>query len=241
MTFYNELSPYYDQMISFESRFENEKKIFEKVLQKFPAQSILDAGCGSGYHSILLSNIGAKVTGFDPSEEMIKLAVRNAKTYNCIIDFHKTDFLNFQKKIGKNFDAIYSLGNSFVHLITIEDIFQALKNFNNVLNPNGYVCIGIVNYDNILESGQTEISKKEKNGILFHRYYTLNEKTVTFHVKISGKKNHHFETELFPLTSEELTDLSIKAGFRSIKLFGNLKLEKYQQYESENIVALLKK
>ena len=57
MKFYDELSPYYDQMISFESRFENEKNIFEKVLQKFPAQSILDTGCGSGYHSILLSSL----------------------------------------------------------------------------------------------------------------------------------------------------------------------------------------
>ena len=241
MRFYDELSPYYDQMISFESRFENEKKIFEKVLQKFPAQSILDAGCGSGYHSILLSSLGSEVTGFDPSEEMIKLAGQNAKTYNCNIDFFKTDFLKFQKKISKKFDAIYSLGNSFVHLITVEDIFLALKNFNNVLNPNGYICIGIVNYDKVFETGQAEISKKEKNGIVFHRYYTLNKKTVTFHVKISGKKNHHFETELYPLTSQELAELSIKAGFRKIELFGNLKLDNYKQYESENIVAFLKK
>ena len=116
-----------------------------------------------------------------------------------------------------------------------------MKNFNNVLNPNGYVCVGIVNYDKVLEIGQTEISKKEKNGIVFHRYYTLNEKTVTFHVKISGKKNHHFETELYPLTSKEMFELAKKAGFKNIQLFGNLKLEDYVQYESENIVAVLKK
>jgi ubiquinone/menaquinone biosynthesis C-methylase UbiE len=241
MTFYDELSPYYDQMISFESRFENEKKIFENVLQEFPAKTILDAGCGSGYHSILLSGFGKKVSGFDPSRQMISLARQNAITYNCHIDFYETDFLNFDKFINLEFDAIYSLGNSFVHLLNKDEIFQALKKFNSVLNLNGYVCIGIVNYDKVLKTGQTEISKKEKNEIIFHRYYTLNEKTITFHVNISGKENHHFETELYPLTSIELIDLATKAGFKNIQLFGNLKLDEYKQYESENIVAFLEK
>ena len=241
MTFYDELSPYYDQMISFESRFENEIKIFKNVLKKYPAKTILDAGCGSSYHSILLSCLGAKVTGFDPSLQMIKLAGQNAKTYHCNIDFYETDFLNFDKSIKLKFDAIYSLGNSFVHLLNKDDIFQALKKFNSALTRNGYVCIGIVNYDKILKTGQTEISKKEKNEIIYHRYYTLNEKTITFHVNISGKENHHFETELYPLTSLELTDLATKEGFKNIQLFGNLKLEDYNQYKSENIVALLKK
>jgi len=241
MAFYDELSPYYDQMISFESRFENEKKIFENVLHKFPAKTILDAGCGSGYHSILLSCLGAKVTGFDPSPQMINLAGQNAKTYHCILDFYETNFLNFQQLIKLKFDAIYSLGNSFVHLLNKDDIFQALKKFNSALNTNGYVCIGIVNYDKVIKTGQTEISKKEKNGVVFHRFNTLNENTVTFHVNISGKENHHFETELYPLTSLELNDLATKAGFKNFRLYGNLKLDNYIEYKSENIVAFLKK
>jgi len=239
MTFYNELSPFYDRMISFESRFEKEKKIFENVLKKFPAKTILDGGCGSGYHSILLSRLGKELTGFDPSKKMIELARKNSKDYNCEIDYYKTDFLNFPNIISTNFDAVYSLGNSFVHLINLEDILQTLNNFYDILNSGGYVCIGIVNYDKVLETKNYEISKKEKNGYVFHRYNTQNKNTITFHVDISGKENHHYETELYPLTSGEIIKLSENAGFNKIKLFGNLKLDEYNSQKSENIVALL--
>jgi ubiquinone/menaquinone biosynthesis C-methylase UbiE len=241
MTFYDELSSFYDQMISFESRLENERKIFKTVMDRFPANTILDAGCGSGYHSILLSSFGKDVTGFDPSGKMIELAKNNIKRYKSDIDFYKTDFLGFPEIISKKFDALFSLGNSFVHLTTTEDILKALKKFYNILNPGGYVCIGIINYDRILKTGNMEISKKDKNGLVYHRYYTFNEKTVTFHVDISGKENHHFETELYPLTSQEFSELSFKVGFKNIQLYGNMKLDEYNQYESENIVAFFQK
>jgi len=241
MKFYDELSTWYDQMISFESRYENEREIFGAVLKKFPAKKIIDAGCGSGYHSIVLSSLGTKVTAFDPSDEMLKLAIDNAKKYKFNIDFINSDFLNFYKNTDQNFDALYTLGNSFVHLINLQDISGALKNFYNILNPGGYAFIGIINYDKILKTGQTEISKKDKNGIIFHRYYTLNKKSVTFNIKISGVENHHFKTELYPLTSEELTELSFDSGFKTVELYGNLKLDKYKQFESENIVAFLRK
>ena len=239
MTFYNELSPYYDQMISFESRFKNEKKIFESVLEKYPAKFILDGGCGSGYHSILLSSLGKVVSAFDPSEKMIELAKKNSMKYNCGIEFINTDFLNFPKTISNKYDAVYSLGNSFVHLTNLKDISQALINFKQILNPGGYVCFGIVNYDKILNSGNLEISKKDVNGFFYHRYNTLNKNTITFHVDISGKENHHFETELYPLTSSEIINLSREAGYNKMQLFGSLKLDEYESENSENIVAFL--
>lgn len=241
MTFYNKLSPFYDQMISFDSRFENERKIFKTVLGQYPAKTILDGGCGSGFHSILLASLGKEVSGFDPSEKMIELAKKNIKKYNCSMDLYKTDFLNFPDIISNTFDAIYSLGNSFVHLINLEDISKALNNLYQILNPGGYVCIGIVNYDKVLSTNNLEISKKEKDGIVFHRYYTLNKNTISFHIDISGKENRHFETELYPLTSQEISTLSKKAGFIKIKLFGNLKLDEYESQKSENIVAFLYK
>jgi len=179
------------------------------------------------------------ITGFDPSEKMIELARKNSKDYNCEIDYYKTDFLKFPNVISTNFDAVYSLGNSFVHLCNLDDILQTLNNFYCNLNSGGYVCIGIVNYDKVLETKNLEISKKEKNGYVFHRYNTLNRETITFHIDISGKENHHYETELYPLTSLNFASLSKRAGFKQVQLFGNLKLDEYISQKSENIVGFL--
>lgn len=242
MQFYDQLSPFYDQMVSFESRFANEQKIFKSMLKKYPAKTILDAGCGSGYHSILLASLGAQVAGFDPAKKMLLLAEKNIKKYNLPIKIFKADFLSFDKYIKKKYDAIYTLGNSFVHLLSLDEMYQALKLFKNSLNSGGYVCIGIINYDKILKTRQSLISKKEKDGTLYHRYYSFNDKTINFNIDIKTDENvSHFETELYPLTSKELTSLSTNAGFQNVQLFGNMKLEKYIHDDSDNIVAFLKK
>jgi len=237
--FYDGLSFYYDQMISFETRFANERKIFKTLIEKYPAENIIDAGCGSGYHSILLTSLGAKVTGFDPAEKMLELANRNAKKYNYSMNFFQADYLSYFNFINKKYDAIYTLGNSFVHLLSTEEILAALTYFKNTLNPDGYICIGIINYDKILKTRQSEISKKEKDGTVYHRYYTFNEKTINFNIKISEEEQRHFVTELYPLQSNELKELAGQAGFKKSQIFGNMKLEKYNQFQSENIVAFL--
>lgn len=239
MQFYDELSSFYDQMISFETRFNNEQKIYKKILERYPAENIIDAGCGSGYHSILLSSLGAKVTGFDPAKKMLELAEENARRYNFSIKFVQADYLSFPKFIKKEYDAIYTLGNSFVHLLSTKEILSALMNFKNTITPGGYVCIGIINYDKILKNRQSEISRKEKDGTEYHRYYTFNKNKIIFNIKISGNESHHFKTELYPLQSNELILLAKKAGFTKSQIIGNMILDKFDQFKSDNIVAFL--
>ena len=67
MQFYDELSVHYDQMISFETRVENEQKIYKNILELYPAKNIIDAGCGSGFHSIILSSLGTCITEVYPN------------------------------------------------------------------------------------------------------------------------------------------------------------------------------
>ena len=92
MTFYEDLSSFYDDMINFKERLETEKQIFEKILTSFPAKSVLDAGCGSGFHSVVLSSLGLSVTGMDNSAPMLELAKKNSKDYNQFPKFVKKRF-----------------------------------------------------------------------------------------------------------------------------------------------------
>jgi len=240
MPFYDQISSFYDEMISFKSRFENEKKVFESVLKKYPAKTILDAGCGSGYHSSILASLGSDVTGFDPAEKMLTLAEKNIQKYGVKAEFLQADYLSFPSHINHKFDAIYTLGNSFVHLTTLEEISEALYKFRSTLNIGGYVCLGILNFDKVLENNEMEVSKKEKNGKIFHRYYSLNDSTITFNIDITENDHlRHFETKLYPLQSNQLIKLAYEAGFKKTEIYGSMKLDRYSQLESENILAFL--
>ncbi|MEK6756297.1 MAG: hypothetical protein AABZ02_09115, partial [Bacteroidota bacterium] len=50
--FYDALAPDYDTMTGFEKRFVQERPFFRVLIERFGIKSALDAGCGSGFHSM---------------------------------------------------------------------------------------------------------------------------------------------------------------------------------------------
>ena len=175
MNFYKRLAPHYDEMISFKPRLENERYIYKNIFKKFPAKKVLDAGCGSGFLSILLSQIGLSVIGCDNSQDMLIVARKNATFYNVKPEFIFSDFLSLATDIDGPFDAIFCVGNSFVHLLTVEHQLKALDNFNRLLTANGYLCLQILNYYRILAQRPEIFSVKKLNNKTIIRGYRYNE------------------------------------------------------------------
>ena len=225
-------------MINFSDRLESEKVIFENILKSYPAQTALDVGCGSGFHTILLSQLGLTVTGLDNSSSMLKLAEINSKKYEVNSSFRQGDFLILDSYLQDSFDAVFCLGNSFVHLLTAEDQIKSLLNFRQYLKKGGYLCLQIVNYDKILKNKQNILAVRTINNQKITRLYTFKEKTIQFTVKIEAKNDcKEISTELYPMTSNEINSLLQNTGFREIQFYGDLKCNPYKQYESENICA----
>ncbi len=236
MNFYRYLSPFYDQMINFGQRLDSEKPVFKNILKRYPAARALDAGCGSGFHSILLAQLGLEVTGIDQSPDMLGLARKNAQKYGVPVQFSQTGFLSFRPAISDNYDAVYCLGNSFVHLLTTKDQHKALRNFQNYLNQGGYLCMEIVNYDKILKEKRKVLAVRDIGEQRITRSYRFNEKTITFTVTIDSKEGKKkFDTELYPLKYREAVSMINDVGFVKIEVFGNLKLDSYDPWESENL------
>jgi SAM-dependent methyltransferase len=236
LNFYHDLSPLYDEMINFSNRLETEKSIFENILNNYPAVTALDAGCGSGFHTILLSQLNLTVTGIDNSPSMLDLAVKNSRKYAVNPSFKQGDFLSLTTHIKDSYDAVYCLGNSFVHLLREEDQIKSLLNFRHLLKKTGYLCLQIVNYDKILKNKQKVLAVRKVNNQTITRLYTFKQNTVIFTVKVESEKEcREISTELYPMQSIELQFYLRKAGFKEIHLYGDLKLNPYKQFESENI------
>ncbi len=82
-----------------------------QICQEIGAKSLLDVGCGPGYHdAILAKGLNIKVTGVDVADNMIKIATEASKEAGVQDDcsFEVADFMKFQS--DKKFDAVLSLG-----------------------------------------------------------------------------------------------------------------------------------
>ena len=106
--------------------------IIKKNLRQNPGAKVLDVGCGTGVLSIILANLGYKVTGIDISNKMLDRAIDKNKRLGLDILFSNGD-AEAPPFEGTHFDAIFSR-----HLIwTLTDPEKAVANFVRLLKPGG--------------------------------------------------------------------------------------------------------
>lgn len=98
---------------------------------KCKGKKILDYGCGKGFYSSLLSNLGGEVTGIDLSKESLKIAKQ--RTNNCQFLLMDCEDLKFDKQ----FDIIFDRGT-----FSSIDFKKALPELSKVLKKDGFI-IGI--------------------------------------------------------------------------------------------------
>ncbi|KAM3108690.1 class I SAM-dependent methyltransferase [Phormidesmis sp. 146-33] len=98
---------------------------------------ILDAGCGSGYKSLILAeaNPGAKIVGIDLSEESVDLAHKRLQFYGFDdAAFHALSIYDLPQ-LGLKFDYI----NCDEVLYLLPDMKAGLEVMRSVLKPNGMI------------------------------------------------------------------------------------------------------
>lgn len=93
---------------------------------------VLDIGCGPGFFSILLAQMGYEVTAVDYTENMLAEAERNARTYGVQIDFQRMDAQRLSFPDG-SFDFVISRNV----LWNLEDPVQAYREWLRVLKEGG--------------------------------------------------------------------------------------------------------
>jgi SAM-dependent methyltransferase len=112
------------------------KGLIDKHLPE--AKSILDLGCGTGSHDLLLNRMGYRVTGVDMSQEM--LAVANAKLaaldpQPSSLDFHQGDIRTV--RLERTFDVVVSLFHVISYQPGNEDLAAAFATARAHLKPGG--------------------------------------------------------------------------------------------------------
>ena len=138
MNVFQSYANYYD-LIYQDKDYQAECDFLESIFSKYfskPVRTILDLGCGTGKHDLILQKEGYKITGVDNSKEMLKIAKANLK--NADINYIEGDIRNIN--LNKKFDVIISLFHVFSYLTSNEDLDSAFSTVQKHLKENG-ICI----------------------------------------------------------------------------------------------------
>lgn len=125
MNAFKKYSNYYDVLYK-DKDYIAEVDFITSLIRQFAdgdVKTILDLGCGTGGHALLLAEKGYEVTGIDRSESMLAIANNKKKTDN-LVEFFQKDICNFNLK--KEFDVIISMFAVMGYQIRNEDFQKAL-------------------------------------------------------------------------------------------------------------------
>lgn len=124
---FGEYSTYYDLLYE-DKDYNKECGYLEYLWDQYsdiPVKSILDLGCGTGGHSILLAQRGYDVVGIDRSEMMLCQAMKRAQSEGVGIDFVKGDITNFHER--RTFDSAIAMFAVIGYLTSNEELLSAFK------------------------------------------------------------------------------------------------------------------
>ena len=244
--FYGKLSGDYDLMTNFAKRFVHEKPFFNMIAQQYGIKSALDAGSGTGFHSILMGQLGVSVTALDLSKRMLERTRVHASDAGLDIETIQSGFLDLPDSTKKKYDAVLCLGNSLPHLLTSKNLEKSVRNFAALLNPGGILLLQLLNYDRILANMERVQSVKEQDGVTFVRFYEFHKDHVVFNILKLRKENGRIEQEiesikLRPIVKKELVHAVDAAGRSHVRVHGSIAMDDFQIGTSKDLVVFAQK
>lgn len=193
MTVFGKYSDFYDLLYK-DKDYKKEVEYIDNLIKKYKKNSktILDLGCGTGTHDILLSQKNYLITGVDQSQEMIDIA--NKKSNNKL-NLVKSDIrsLNLEKK----FDVITSLFHVISYMTNNEDLDNFFQVCSKHLKKNGILIFDCWYGPAVLNiKPEIKIKRIVNKKLLITRtakstlYENKNLVNVQYNIKVKHKKNN---------------------------------------------------
>jgi len=195
---------------------------------------VLDLACGHGRHSIYLNKLGYNVVGADLSENSINFA---KEFENDTLHFKVKDM---REPFDEKFDAVFNLFTSFGYFETENDNLETLKAIKESLSEYGFAVLDFMNVYKVIEHLVTE-ETKEVDGIVFNiKRWTENGyifKNICFEHE---NESYDFTERVKALTLNDFEKLMDQAGIFLLDTFGDYKLHKFHEKESDRLIMIFK-
>lgn len=113
----------------------------DELIKNYAVESrdVLDLGCGTGKHSLLMAQFGYQVCGIDASQDMLNIANQRKENHDKSISGNLGYICSDIRNMNGNqeYDVIVSLFHVMSYQITEQDIYSVLNTVNNNLKKNG--------------------------------------------------------------------------------------------------------
>lgn len=229
MSSYDALAASYDGLMAdgaYRKRADYLVRCFEK--SAIPVHSVLDLACGTGTIACLLAARGYDVVATDGSEEMLTQAMTKAAEME-----HPPLFIHQSMprlRLGQEVDAAVSTLDSLNYLTREKDIRETFCRVCRWLKPGGSFIFD-VNTPYKLRSmdAQMYTDETEESYCVWRTFFSEKTKLCTYQVDLfrlrgDGAWERGFEEHRERAwTEEELRTFLADAGFRDVKITGDLK------------------
>jgi len=251
MKSFGKYSRYYD-LIYYDKDYSQECDFIEQILRSYspkPVKTILDGGCGTGGHAILLANKGYEIIGIDASEAMIERAREKVEKLNLNLDFRVSDLCQFD--LGIKFDACISMFATMSYITETENILRALTNIRRHIETDRLFIFDVWNGLAVLRqlpSVRTKIAEDKETKVIRIAQPELDAFNhlcrVHYHLLVTRDNSliddieeTHVIRYLFP---QEITHYLKDSGFETLKICPFLNLNGRVDENTWNIAVIAK-
>jgi SAM-dependent methyltransferase len=190
---------------------------------------VLDLGCGTGSHALLLAGDGFEVTGVDRSPAMLAEAARKARTAGTEVSWVAGDIRRLE--LRRTFDAAVMMFAVLGYQIGNADVLATLQSVRRRLAPGGVLAFDIWHGPAVVAEGPSERRRTfERGEARLERVSrgTLDPERGTCRVDISVREldsdgsgseatEHHEMRYFFP---EEIQRFASDTDFELVALHG---------------------
>jgi SAM-dependent methyltransferase len=231
----------YEILTNAEAREKPHSEEVRGLVERFQPTSVLDAGCAVGLTAELFAREGVSAVGLDRSRAMIAEARRKHGREGLPLKFVQGSFERLPKRLDGRFDLVVCLANSIAGAGTLGNLRQSLGGFFRVLKPGGTLVLQALNYEAVKEGEILPVRATQRGEIGYLRFARRRGSHQELTVIRLDLSTHPFTFETFVHEFDNFTPAQLKAalgraGFRRIRLYGDLRFSHAFRKSSRDIV-----
>ena len=244
MNYFDSIAQYYEVLSDGTGRLQREGPLLREVLAGAPGQQVADLACGTGIHAEFLAGLGAKVTAFDISSQMVEHA-RTIRSHRDI-DYRVGDMRELH---GGEWDCCICLGNSLSVLESLEQVQLTFERASDSLAPSGLFLVHVLNAFSLENQKPRHRVERRQIGdieiVAVKNLVPEGEHTLLslsfYAIGPDGRSSVSETAFLMNLTVEQLVDCGEKAGLKSLHLYGSFDKSEYSPDDSKDVVLVLQR